>query len=82
MYVCISDASDENPLLDSKFPDVSGKGRGYQIAAYDNGHAHWKALRKVSIWQTVGALEQEFRDRASDLADNKDKQKEKSTARE
>ena len=65
-YVCVSDGSCENPLLDSKFPDVSGKGRGYQINNFDVvGHPRWRALKKVSVWQTVNALEQEFRDRAA-----------------
>ncbi len=48
----------ENPLLDSRFPDVSGKGRGYQIEAFSNGTPEWEELRKVSVWQTVSALEQ------------------------
>ncbi len=30
----------------------------------------WSNLRKVSIWQTVSALEQEFRDRATQLANS------------
>ncbi len=71
LYLCVGDASKENPQLDSKFPDVSGKGRGYQINSYENGHPDWPALKKVSIWQTVGALEQEFRERASTVADGK-----------
>ena len=45
-------------MLDSSFPDVSGKGRGYQIQAYAEGTPDWPELRKVSVWQTVGALEQ------------------------
>lgn len=57
VYVTIGDASKENPLLDSRFPDVSGKGRGYQVQAYPQGSDVWPALRKVSVWQTVGALE-------------------------
>jgi len=89
LYVCIEDGSAENPLLDSTFPDVSGKGRGYQIYNYaepsksplsnagpsskeggaatapGGGHPEWPELKKVSIWQTVGALEQEFRSRAA-----------------
>lgn len=32
--------------------------------------AGWANLRKVSIWQTVSALEQEFRDRATQLANS------------
>lgn len=54
----MADAAQENPLLDSRFPDVSGKGRGYQVNAYPQGAEDWPALRKVSVWQTVGALEQ------------------------
>ena len=58
VYVSISETKYENPLLDSRFPDVSGKGRGYQIEAYNSGTDDWDELRKVSVWQTVGALEQ------------------------
>lgn len=67
VYVCVLDGSNENPLLDSKFPDVSGKGRGYQIQAYNEGVEGWPQLRKISVWQTVASLEQEFRDRAAQL---------------
>lgn len=62
------DGSNENPLLDSRFPDVSSKGRGYQLQAYADGIPEWPELRKTSVWQTVDALEQEFRERASQLA--------------
>jgi hypothetical protein len=58
-------------LLDSRFPDVSGKGRGYQLEACNNGTSEWPELRKVSIWQTLGALEQEFRDKAAQFAQSK-----------
>lgn len=71
LYVSLQDATADIPLLDSKFPDVSGKGRGYQIHAFPEGTSQWPSLRKVSIWQTVGALEQEFRDRAAQLAQAK-----------
>ena len=54
----VLDGSNENPLLDSRFPDVSGKGRGYQIASYKDGISDWPALRKVTVWQTVNALEE------------------------
>lgn len=65
------DGSEEQPLLDSRFPDVSAKGRGYQLQTYPNGVDGWDGLRKVSIWQTATALEQEFRDRAAMLAQSK-----------
>jgi hypothetical protein len=71
IYVCLLETSSENPLLDSKFPDVSGKGRGYQLEAFNSGTEDWPELRKVSIWQTMGALEQEFREKVSLLAADK-----------
>ena len=75
IYVSIMDGGKENPLLDSRFPDVAGKGRGYQIQAYDTGRRDWPELRKVSVWQTVNALEQEFRERAAQMAAEKNYQK-------
>jgi len=68
IYVCVLDGGKENPLLDSRFPDVSGKGRGYQIQTYDHGQRDWPEIRKVSIWQTVSALEAEFRGHAAAAA--------------
>lgn len=58
VYVSVLETAGENPLLDSRFPDISGKGRGYQLQACNDGLPGWPQLRKVSIWQTVGALEQ------------------------
>ncbi|KAJ1387480.1 hypothetical protein B484DRAFT_440155, partial [Ochromonadaceae sp. CCMP2298] len=62
VYVALLENTGESPLLDSRFPDVSGKGRGYQLQAYaaplGGEEVGWPELRKVSIWQTVGALEQ------------------------
>lgn len=71
IYVCLADGSKENPLLDSSFPDIAGKGRGYQISAYPEGIPEWPSLRKVSVWQTVAALEQEFNSRAAAIAQGK-----------
>jgi len=73
IYVSVLDGSNENPLLDSRFPDISAKGRGYQIQAYEDGMPEWPGLRKISIWQTVNALEQEFREKAAQLAQAKAK---------
>lgn len=70
-YVLVLEGANENPLLDSRFPDVSSKGRGYQLQAYADGVETWPELRKVSIWQTVDALEQEFRERAAQVAQAK-----------
>jgi hypothetical protein len=71
VYVTVLEGGGENPLLDSRFPDISGKGRGYQLQSYTDGIDGWPGLRKVSIWQTVAALEQEFKDRVSRLAQAK-----------
>lgn len=65
------EGANENPLLDSRFPDVSSKGRGYQLQAFADGVPTWPELRKVSVWQTVDALEQEFRERAAQVAQAK-----------
>eukprot|EP01033_Poteriospumella_lacustris_P009170 gene9170-6598_t len=82
VYVCVLEAAGENPLLDSRFPDISGKGRGYQLEAFGDGTEDWPELRKVSIWQTIGALEQEFKDKAASLADAKRATDERVAARE
>ena len=65
------DGANENPLLDSRFPDVSSKGRGYQLHTFADGIEAWPELRKISVWQTVDALEQEFRERAAQVAQAK-----------
>ena len=67
----VAEGGEENPLLDSKFPDVSAKGRGYQLHSYPEGVPGWDQLRKVTIWQTVSALEEEFKDRAAQLGEAK-----------
>lgn len=63
-YVVVSDAGSEQPLLDSKFPDVSSKGRGYQVNSYPEGAEGWEGLRKVSVWQTTSAMSAEMEARA------------------
>ncbi len=61
MYAILGEGTKENPLLDSQFPDVSKKGKGYQIKTLPEGLPNWPELRKVSIWQTMagGKLEGE-----------------------
>eukprot|EP00519_Triparma_laevis_P010947 CAMPEP_0182518968 /NCGR_PEP_ID=MMETSP1321-20130603/44846_1 /TAXON_ID=91990 /ORGANISM="Bolidomonas sp., Strain RCC1657" /LENGTH=584 /DNA_ID=CAMNT_0024726913 /DNA_START=1753 /DNA_END=3504 /DNA_ORIENTATION=- len=62
-YLSLMEGGGEQPLLDSKFPNVAGKGRGYQIRAYGNGVDSWESLRKVSIWQTSEAMQKEMEER-------------------
>ncbi|CAM9565693.1 unnamed protein product, partial [Discosporangium mesarthrocarpum] len=59
-YTILAEGSEEQPLLDSRFPDVSAKGRGYQIRSVSEGPEGWARLRKVSVWQTAAALQQEM----------------------
>lgn len=80
VYVTVLENNAENPLLDSRFPDISGKGRGYQLEAFNQGTTQWPELRKVSIWQTVSALEQEFRENVSKFAQSKATDEKISTA--
>ena len=49
-YVALVDAEagGEQPLLDSTFPDVSTRSRGYQIGAYSHS-----TYRKLSLWQVL-----------------------------
>ncbi|KAJ1447725.1 hypothetical protein M885DRAFT_541742 [Pelagophyceae sp. CCMP2097] len=60
LYVVLSETAGEQPLLDSRFPDVSSKGRGYLVASYAQGVPEWPQLRKVSIWQTAAAMKAEI----------------------
>ena len=59
-YLSLQEGGGEQPLLDSKFPNVAGKGRGYQIRSYSSGVEGWDSLRKVSIWQTQSAMQEEM----------------------
>mmetsp|Transcript_18242 Transcript_18242/g.53310 ORF Transcript_18242/g.53310 Transcript_18242/m.53310 type:complete len:709 (-) Transcript_18242:517-2643(-) len=68
LYAVLADAGKEQPLLDSKFPDVSSKGRGYQIRAYAEGLDHWPSLRKVAVWQTTSSMQREMEDRLTKIA--------------
>lgn len=52
-YVVLSEGESEQPLLDSRFPDVSEKGRGYQLQSYPDGAEGWKDLRKGEKEQTI-----------------------------
>ncbi len=53
MYAILGEGTKENPLLDSRFPAVSKKGKGYQIKTLPEGLPNWPELRKISIWQTL-----------------------------
>ena len=46
-FVTLSAGVGDQPLLDMSFPDVSSRGRGYQIAQYNHS-----VYRKLSLWQS------------------------------
>ena len=68
LFCVLSEGAREQPLLDSAFPDVSKKGRGYQVQTYPDGAAQWAELRKVEVWQTLDAMRADA-DSASAKAD-------------
>ena len=49
-FYLVVDEGNDNALLDSKFPDISVKGNGYQIQCYPVGLSKWPQLRKMTIW--------------------------------
>ena len=50
-FVTLSAGVGDQPLLDMSFPDVSSRGRGYQIAQYNHS-----VYRKLSLWQSSHSL--------------------------
>jgi hypothetical protein len=52
-YLKFEDGSSENPLLDSKFPDLSKKRNGIQLKTYQVGCGSWTGLRSLSLWQVA-----------------------------
>ena len=72
-YLSLMEGGGEQPLLDSKFPNVAGKGRGYQIRAYGNGVDSWESLRKVSIWQTSEAMQKEMEERIGKVREGEER---------
>jgi len=73
IYVVVQDAGKENPLLDSRFPDVSSKGRGFNIQSFEkDGSDEWPTLRNVSLWQNKNATNRDHLARLTKDADSKD----------
>ncbi|KAL7495917.1 hypothetical protein ACHAWT_006724 [Skeletonema menzelii] len=52
-YLVLEEGGRENPLLDSKFPDLSDRIDGYQLKTYPLGRESWAELRSLSIWQAT-----------------------------
>ncbi|EQC41774.1 hypothetical protein SDRG_00637 [Saprolegnia diclina VS20] len=50
-YVHIEDGEDEQPLLDTRFPDVTCQKNGFQVKTLRNGVKGFPELRKISLWK-------------------------------
>lgn len=51
IYVMLDDGSGDQPLLDMRFPDLSGSGNGATLAIYSNEKGQNSPWLKLSAWQ-------------------------------
>jgi hypothetical protein len=58
-YLSFEDGSSENPLLDSKFSDLSKKRNGIQLKTYQVGCENWTEFRGLSLWQVASLPKEE-----------------------
>jgi hypothetical protein len=49
----------EQRLLDSRFPNVAAKGKGFKLHSYPKGVDDWPQLRHLSIWESISCSEDE-----------------------
>ncbi|ETW07440.1 hypothetical protein H310_01954 [Aphanomyces invadans] len=50
-FVHIEDGQDEQPLLDTRFPDVTCHKNGFQVKTYRKGVPGFANLRKLTLWK-------------------------------
>lgn len=58
-YVYIENGEEEQPLLDTNFPDVSFQKEGIQIQTYKNGVSGCTDLRRISLWKVVNEFQED-----------------------
>ncbi|ETI56696.1 hypothetical protein F441_00850 [Phytophthora nicotianae CJ01A1] len=61
-YVYLENGEEEQPLLDTNFPDVSLQKEGIQLKTYRKGVRGCEELRRISLWK----IENEFTDEEED----------------
>lgn len=61
-YIYLESGEEEQPLLDTNFPDISFQKEGMQLKTYRGGVPGCEELRRISIWKVVN----EFGDEGSD----------------
>jgi hypothetical protein len=52
-YVYLESGEEEQPLLDTTFPDISFQKEGMQLKTYRGGVSGCPELRRLSIWKVV-----------------------------
>lgn len=58
-YVYLESGEEEQPLLDTNFPDITFQKEGVQLKTYNKGVGGFSELRRMSIWKVVNDEEQD-----------------------
>ncbi|RLN20668.1 hypothetical protein BBJ28_00006087 [Nothophytophthora sp. Chile5] len=58
-YVYLENGEEEQPLLDTNFPDISFQKEGVQLKTYRNGVRGCEELRRISLWKVENEFEDE-----------------------
>jgi hypothetical protein len=57
-YLTLGDVGgEEQRLLDSRFPNVAAKGKGFKLRSYPKGAEDWPQLRHISVWESISSAE-------------------------
>ncbi|DBA04172.1 TPA: hypothetical protein N0F65_004280, partial [Lagenidium giganteum] len=57
-YVYVENAEEEQPLLDTNFPDIAFQTEGIQVKTYRDGVPGCKELRRISLWKVVNEFQE------------------------
>lgn len=52
-YVYVESSEEEQPLLDTNFPDITFQKQGVQLKTYSRGVGGFAELRRLSLWKVV-----------------------------
>ncbi|TYZ56957.1 hypothetical protein PybrP1_010152 [[Pythium] brassicae (nom. inval.)] len=61
-YVYVESSEEEQPLLDTNFPDITFQKEGVQLKTYSRGVGGFVELRRLSIWKVVTEFADDDRD--------------------
>lgn len=68
-YVYVESGDEEQPLLDTNFPDITFQKEGVQLKTYRSGVAGFAELRRLSLWKVVNEFQDDDDDDGSDGAE-------------